>query len=182
MSKSHTICQNCGKDISFVYVDRKPSSDPADLMQTGTWPFSTSENTSSLKSHRVLLFMPANARCRNCGDEDFICETIHCPECNKFPFGEDICDIFDDGSIMSVVFNQINFDRIDANGNLKPIKKICANCQKDINEGDKYFMVTDNYLQSNYFESEKANIFCCEQCLMDSLMVKSFVFSTKKNG
>lgn len=182
MTNSHTICQHCGKDISFVHIDRKPSSATTDLIPNGTYPFSTSENTSSLKSHRVLLYIPVNAKCRNCGDEDFIRETIHCPECNNFPFGADICNIFDDGSIMSVVFNQIDFSKLDGNGNLKPTKKVCANCQKEINDGDQYFMVTDNYLMCNYFESDSENTFCSEQCLMDSLMVKSFVCCTKKNG
>lgn len=49
--------------------------------------------------------------------------------------------------------------------------KICAQCQKEIAEGEDYFMVGDNYLQVNYFENNELNVFCSESCLMESLSV-----------
>ena len=54
-------------------------------------------------------------------------------------------------------------------------KKNCAQCYQEIdavNEG--YFMVQDNYRQVKYFEDPEGNdnVFCCEQCVLDSLMVE----------
>lgn len=47
----------------------------------------------------------------------------------------------------------------------------CANCNKPIT-GD-YLMIGDNYLQVKYFDdpSGKDNVFCSEDCLMQSISV-----------
>lgn len=56
----------------------------------------------------------------------------------------------------------------------------CAECGGDITEGDEYFRVEDNFIQANYFESEKDNVFCSQDCLCDSLSVQSYYLEEKE--
>ncbi|MCH4010356.1 MAG: hypothetical protein LKE77_08365 [Companilactobacillus sp.] len=52
--------------------------------------------------------------------------------------------------------------------------KTCAECSQSIGFGEMYYSIGDNFLQFNYFEREDGsdNIFCSQQCLMDSLSVE----------
>ena len=175
LDKHSTICQRCGRKISFVHIDRRSDADKSDVINTRDWGFTLPTVIDELKKLRVLVGIPANALCRNAGDEDFIRECIHCPECGMFPFGRDVCEIYDNGSVMNVVFNVFDYSHFDENGNWKSIAKYCACCGKEIEEGAEYFTVMDNYLQRNYFDTKEENIFCSERCVLDSLMVKSFI-------
>ena len=49
--------------------------------------------------------------------------------------------------------------------------KVCAQCGKEIPFGTPYYMVGDNYLQVNYFDSANDNIFCSQECLCEALSV-----------
>ena len=49
--------------------------------------------------------------------------------------------------------------------------KFCAHCGTEIEEGMRYFMVGDNYLQVKYFDSAEDNVFCCTDCVLQSLTV-----------
>lgn len=44
----------------------------------------------------------------------------------------------------------------------------CAVCGMELN-GEEYLVVGDNYLQANYFDSEKDNRFCGVHCLCKAL-------------
>lgn len=56
----------------------------------------------------------------------------------------------------------------------------CAECGGDINEGDEYWRVGDNFLQAKYFEREKDNVFCSKDCLCDNLSVESYWLEAKE--
>lgn len=58
----------------------------------------------------------------------------------------------------------------------EPELKQCAECGKDIDPDDTYYIVGDNYLQRNYFDDPdgKDNIFCSKDCLLRSLSVLEF--------
>ena len=51
--------------------------------------------------------------------------------------------------------------------------KICANCGREIENDEEYFVVGDNYLQVKYFDSTEDNIFCSKDCLCSALSVLS---------
>lgn len=42
-------------------------------------------------------------------------------------------------------------------------KKVCAECGKEIE--DTYLTILDNFIQIKYFDNEKDNVFCCQECL-----------------
>lgn len=44
----------------------------------------------------------------------------------------------------------------------------CANCNKQINEGDECIVVKDNFLLFHYFEV-RGNVFCDDECLKNYL-------------
>ena len=54
--------------------------------------------------------------------------------------------------------------------------KICAVCGKEIEVGESYLKVCDNFLQRKYFEAEDEsdNVFCSDECLRDALSVIEF--------
>jgi len=45
----------------------------------------------------------------------------------------------------------------------------CAMCTKEIKKGDFYWHIGDNFLQANYFDADIDNIFCSEECILESL-------------
>jgi hypothetical protein len=45
----------------------------------------------------------------------------------------------------------------------------CAMCTKEIKEGDFYWHIGDNFLQANYFDADIDNVFCSEDCMLESL-------------
>lgn len=49
--------------------------------------------------------------------------------------------------------------------------KVCAQCGKEIPFGTPYYVVGDNFLQMEYFDSDKDNLFCSNECLCESLSV-----------
>lgn len=53
----------------------------------------------------------------------------------------------------------------------KSVKK-CANCGREIESDEEYFIVGDNYLQE-YFDSTEDNIFCSKDCICSALSVLS---------
>lgn len=60
-------------------------------------------------------------------------------------------------------------------------KKICATCGADIDTAKTgYIKCLDNFLQIKYFDSEKDNVFCSEECACKSLMIER-VFEEEEN-
>ena len=57
------------------------------------------------------------------------------------------------------------------------MKKIfyCANCGREIDPSMGAYMFFDNFLQVKYFEDNKSNRFCSEECACESLFGK-FVY------
>jgi len=51
--------------------------------------------------------------------------------------------------------------------------KICAVCGKEMDAGEAYLKVCDNFLQTRYFdaEDESDNVFCSDDCLREALTV-----------
>jgi len=50
---------------------------------------------------------------------------------------------------------------------------ICSVCGKELNDGETYLKVCDNYLQVRYFaEDESDNVFCSDWCLREGLSVE----------
>ena len=51
--------------------------------------------------------------------------------------------------------------------------KICSVCGKEIDVGESYLKVCDNFLQRKYFEAEDEsdNVFCSDECLKSALTV-----------
>ncbi len=164
MTDAKTICRSCGKTINHVIIDRKPEfkGSQYDMCFFGV----------SLNGTNVSLPIPNSAMCRNCGDEDFIAECIHCPECDHYPFYDDI-QVFDNGCDMTITASTIPLDDKDAIEDART--KHCAQCGEEIPWGTEYFQSVDNFLIRNYFDSNEDNIFCSERCFLDALMVKSFV-------
>lgn len=46
---------------------------------------------------------------------------------------------------------------------------ICAECGCDIQNGETYYKVKDNYLLVNYFDTDEASIFCSQDCLCKAI-------------
>jgi len=67
------------------------------------------------------------------------------------------------------------FDNIDIGEDGQDDERVCSYCGKTIAQGDEYLVVGDNFLQANYFDEPKENVFCCEECLMKSLSVMRVV-------
>lgn len=51
-------------------------------------------------------------------------------------------------------------------------KLICANCGCYC-EGE-YYKCLDNYLLTKYFDEDKCNIFCSQECFCESLFLELF--------
>lgn len=49
--------------------------------------------------------------------------------------------------------------------------RICANCGKKIENSENHYSFLDNYLQVKYFDSEKDNIFCSQECACKGLFL-----------
>lgn len=52
-------------------------------------------------------------------------------------------------------------------------KLICSECGCEIIEGEEYYEVLDNFLQTHYFESKGDGIFCTPECLMRNITCES---------
>lgn len=51
-------------------------------------------------------------------------------------------------------------------------REYCAFCGDEINEtSEGRYMVGDNFLQANYFDSEEDNLFCSKDCICRALSV-----------
>lgn len=99
---AETKCRNCGKTIWAVQFDRKPNFK---RMEKDYCFFMVSEAIrGATKNKQVFIPVPNSALCRDAGDEDFIIETIHCPECGVFPFILSEPTVFMDSKDMAVVF------------------------------------------------------------------------------
>lgn len=46
----------------------------------------------------------------------------------------------------------------------------CANCGTEIEGDQQVFMFCDNYLQVKYFDDNKSNRFCSQECACEALM------------
>ena len=59
---------------------------------------------------------------------------------------------------------------------------ICSECGKEIEDGEDYLFVADNYLQAKYFDTTDDCIFCSTECLCRSLSVETIMKGEDDNG
>jgi len=58
---------------------------------------------------------------------------------------------------------------LDSEEEDKPM--VCSVCHMELQPGDEYLRIGDNFLEVKYFDSEEENLFCSEECLCRSLHV-----------
>ena len=57
-------------------------------------------------------------------------------------------------------------------------KTICSECGKEIK--NTYFTILDNFLIIKYFDSDKDNIFCSQECLNKALTIEEVELEEEK--
>ncbi|MBQ8550150.1 MAG: hypothetical protein IJ426_02285 [Clostridia bacterium] len=76
----------------------------------------------------------------------------------------------------SKTFKNIKHHKSDKRGGIMSRVIFCSMCQKEINKGEEYWFIGDNYLQANYFDAPFDNIFCSEECLHECLFCEQEEF------